>query len=71
MNWTILIADLAIAIVLIALALFLIWRLADFFKRDGRWSDELADEGLDQPPTPPPPLTAPLQTAGRVPEEGT
>ncbi len=69
-NWTILIADIAIAIVLITIALFLIWRLADFFKRDGRWSAELVDEGLDQPPSPPTPLSAPLRPASGVREEG-
>ncbi len=59
-NWTMILIDLGIAIVLITLAILLIWRLADFFKKDGRWSEELADEGLDKPPPPPPPLTAPL-----------
>ena len=59
-NWTMILIDLGIAIVLITLAIFLIWRVADFFKKDGRWTEELADEGLDKPPPPPPPLTAPL-----------
>ncbi len=52
--------DLGIAIVLITLAIFLLWRLADFFKKAGRRAEELAEEGLDKPPPPPPPLTAPL-----------
>ncbi len=33
-NWTMLIADLALAFVLVALAMFLLWRLFDLFKKD-------------------------------------
>lgn len=43
-NWTMLAADLALALLLTALAVFLIWRLYDLFKRDGRWRAELDDE---------------------------
>ncbi len=42
-NWTMLVADLALALLLTALAVFLIWRLYDLFKRDGRWHAELAE----------------------------
>ena len=43
-NWTMLLTDIGLAIVLVALAVFLIWRLYDLFRNDGRWSDELKDE---------------------------
>jgi hypothetical protein len=49
-NWTMLIADLGLALVLVALAILMIWRLVDLFKRDGRWSDESNETGYDQPP---------------------
>jgi MFS family permease len=49
-NWTMLLADLGLALVLVALAMLMIWRLADLFKRDGRWSDESKQSGYDQPP---------------------
>jgi hypothetical protein len=44
-NWTMLLADLGLAIVLVALALLLLWRLLDLFKKRGRWSEELAESG--------------------------
>jgi MFS family permease len=49
-NWTMLLADLGLALVLVALAILMIWRLVDLFKRDGRWSDELNETGYDKPP---------------------
>jgi hypothetical protein len=42
-NWTMLLADLGLALVLTVLAIFMLWRLADLFKRKGRWSVELTD----------------------------
>jgi hypothetical protein len=42
-NWTMLIADFGLALVLTVLALFLIWRLMDLFRRKGKWSEELAE----------------------------
>jgi MFS family permease len=48
-NWTMLLADLGIAIVLVALAMFLIWRLLDLFRKDGHWKEELAEAGFDEP----------------------
>jgi hypothetical protein len=48
-NWTMLIMDLGLALVLVALAVFLLWRLFDLFKKDGHWSDELEESGLDEP----------------------
>ena len=45
-----LIADLGLALVLVALAMLTIWRLADLFKKKGRWSEELDETGFDQEP---------------------
>ena len=45
-NWTMLLADLGLALVLVALAIFLFWRLFDLFKKDGRWKQELDEEGI-------------------------
>ena len=46
-NWTMLLVDLGLALVLVALASLMIWRLADLFKRSGRWSEELDETGYD------------------------
>jgi hypothetical protein len=46
-NWTMLLVDLGLALVLVALAILMIWRLADLFKKDGRWSEELDETGYD------------------------
>jgi hypothetical protein len=43
-NWTMLLADIGLAVVLVVLALFLIWRLYDLFRAEGRWAEELATE---------------------------
>ena len=48
-NWTMLLSDLGLALVLVMLAIFMLWRLFDLFKRDGRWAKELAEYGLDTP----------------------
>jgi hypothetical protein len=48
-NWTMLLADLGLALVLVALAMFLIWSLYDLFKKDGRWRKEITKQELDQP----------------------
>jgi hypothetical protein len=42
-NWTMIIADFGLALVLTVVALFLIWRLLDLFKKQGKWSAELAE----------------------------
>jgi hypothetical protein len=42
-NWAMILADFGLALVLTVLALFLIWRLFDLFKQNGRWSQELAE----------------------------
>lgn len=48
-NWTMLLADFGLALVLIVLAGFMIWRLVDLFEPQGRWTQEMAEEGLDFP----------------------
>jgi hypothetical protein len=45
-NWTMLLADIGLAGVLVVLALFLLWRLYDLFQRNGRWAEELKDERI-------------------------
>lgn len=47
-NWTMLLGDIGLAVVLVALAALLIWKLIDLFKRNGRWKKELAETGFDQ-----------------------
>jgi hypothetical protein len=43
-NWTMLLADIGMATVLVALAIFLLWRLYDLFRAKGRWHEELSEE---------------------------
>jgi hypothetical protein len=43
-NWTMLLADIGLAGILVVLAVFLLWRLYDLFLRNGRWSEELKHE---------------------------
>jgi hypothetical protein len=47
-NWTMLLADFGLALVLTVLALFLIWRLLDLFKRKGRWAAELDESEREE-----------------------
>jgi hypothetical protein len=47
-NWTMLLRDIGLAIVLVALAALLIWKLIDLFKQNGKWKKELAETGFDQ-----------------------
>ena len=42
-NWAMILADFGLALVLTVLAIFLIWRLFDLFKKNGRWSQELTE----------------------------
>jgi hypothetical protein len=62
-NITMLLADIGLALVLVALASFLIWRLVDLFKKKGRWSQELAESGIDLDETDI--ETTPVTTAGQ------
>ena len=36
-------ADIGLATLLVVLALVMIWRLLDLFKKKGRWSEEFAE----------------------------
>ena len=45
-NFLMITADLTLAAILVVLALMLIWRLADLFKKDGRWSEEVEESDL-------------------------
>jgi hypothetical protein len=45
-NWSMALADLGLATVLVALACLMIWRLAGLFKKDGLWQQELAETGF-------------------------
>jgi hypothetical protein len=45
-NWTMLLTEIGLALVLVVLAAFMLWRLFDLFKKDGRWAKELAEAGL-------------------------
>ena len=46
-NVTMLLADIGLVLVLVAVAGFLGWRLIDLFKKKGRWSQELAESGIE------------------------
>ncbi len=48
-NWTMLLGDIGLAVVLTVLAALLIWKLVDLFKKNGRWKKELAETGFDKP----------------------
>ena len=43
-NWTMLLADIGLAMILVILAVFLIWRLCDLFRAKGRWLEEFNHE---------------------------
>jgi hypothetical protein len=43
-NTTMLLTDIGLAAVLVALAIFMIWRLYDLFRKKGRWAEELRAE---------------------------
>ncbi len=43
-NWTMLLTDIGLATVLIVLAIFMLWRLADLFKAKGYWKTEYKAE---------------------------
>ncbi len=45
-NWTMALADLGLALVLTVLAVLMVWRLLDLFKRQGRWQVEFEETAL-------------------------
>ncbi|MFA5536375.1 MAG: hypothetical protein WDA53_04320 [Bacillota bacterium] len=45
-NTLMLLADIGLGTVLVLLAAFLVWRLVDLFKAEGRWSQELAENSF-------------------------
>ena len=49
-TWTMLMTEIGLATLLVVLALVMIWRLLDLFKRKGRWSEEFA-ESIDKEKT--------------------
>jgi hypothetical protein len=68
-NWVMLLIDIGLATVLVALALLMIWRLADLFQRKGRWTEELAEEKRAIPPPSPIIMTPPLKSNLQADEE--
>jgi len=47
-NWTMILGDVGLFLVLVVLAALMVWRLVDLFKKDGRWKRELAETGYDR-----------------------
>jgi hypothetical protein len=45
-NIVMLLADFSLGMLLVILALVMIWRLFDLFKRKGRWTQEIDQENL-------------------------
>jgi len=45
-NWTMLLADIGIVLVLVALAGLMVWRLVDLFGREGKWRQELRESSV-------------------------
>jgi hypothetical protein len=45
-NTVILLADFGLGMILVILALVMIWRLIDLFKRKGRWAEEAEQNDL-------------------------
>ncbi|MFC2043324.1 hypothetical protein ACFLUA_04165 [Chloroflexota bacterium] len=52
-NWTNLLIELGLAAVLVALMLFLLWRLSDLLRSDGHWTHELSETGFSSEPEKP------------------
>ena len=47
-NWTMLLADIGLALVLVVLAMLMLWKLFDLFKPDGAWTRELEESKLPE-----------------------
>jgi hypothetical protein len=47
-NWTMLLADIGLALVLTVLAMLMLWRLFDLFKKKGRWQQEFDESGFEE-----------------------
>jgi hypothetical protein len=47
-NWTMLLADFGLALVLVVLAMLMLWRLMDLFKKKGRWEQEYIETGYGE-----------------------
>jgi hypothetical protein len=43
-NWTMLLTDIGLAMVLVVVAVFMVWRLVDLFRKKGVWTTELSQE---------------------------
>jgi NhaP-type Na+/H+ or K+/H+ antiporter len=41
-----LLTEIGLGLLLIVIAVFLVWRLIDLFKKNGRWAKELAEADL-------------------------
>jgi hypothetical protein len=47
-NWTMLLADMGLALVLVVLAMLMLWKLFDLFKKKGRWTEEYKQSKLPE-----------------------
>jgi len=47
-NWTMLLADLGLALVLVVLAMLMLWKLFDLFKKRGSWTEEYEQSKLPE-----------------------
>jgi hypothetical protein len=47
-NWTMLLADIGLALVLTVLAMLMLWRLFDLLKKKGRWQQEFDESGFEE-----------------------
>ena len=48
-NWTLLLTEVGLGLVLVVLGFFMAWRLLDLFKREGRWEYERMEAGFQSP----------------------
>jgi len=48
-NWTMLLADFSLALVLVVLAMLMLWRLLDLFNNKGKWKEELSEDHAEEP----------------------